>query len=211
MSGTKRICVGAFAGAHGVRGEAKVKCFTASSEDIAAYGPVTTEDGRRFTLEVVRLIKADMALVRAPEIASREDAAALAGARLYVDRAALPEIEEEDEFYIEDLVGLAAFTEDGAPAGRVRAVYNFGAGDILELEDVPGIKTAPMIPFTRTAVPEIDLARGRLTVAGAFLAEADDEAERGEEDKSSILRDDTGDLASSDLEADIEAMRQEDA
>jgi 16S rRNA processing protein RimM len=205
LKGGKRICLGAFAGAHGVRGEAKVKCFTEAPHNIAAYGRLTSEDGRRsFSLEVVRVLKPDLVVARAPEIASREDAQSLAGTRLYVDRAALPET-DEDEFYFEDLVGLAAFTEDGAPAGRVAAVHNFGAGDILELDNVPGRKESTLIAFTRTLVPDIDLAAGRLTIAAAALAE--------EADETSLpsLSDDTGEIVSDDISVDLDAMREEDA
>lgn len=132
-----RICLGAFAGAHGVKGETKVKTFTAAPENIAAYGPVTSEDGkRRFTLKFLRALKPGLALVTAPEIASREDAEALKGVKFYVAREALPAA-SEDEFYIEDLVGLAAFTEGGAPLGAVVAVHNFGAGDIVEIARAP--------------------------------------------------------------------------
>lgn len=205
MNGGKRICLGAFAGAHGVRGEAKVKCFTEAPESIAAYGPLSSEDGRRsFSLRVVRVLKPDLVVARAPEIASREDAQNLAGTRLYVERAALPATGDE-EFYFEDLVGLAAFTEDGAPAGRVAAVHNFGAGDILELEDIPDRKDSALIAFTRALVPDIDLAAGRLTIAAAALAEDADET------SLPSLSDDTGELVSDDIDVDLDAMREEDA
>lgn len=207
MTAGKRICLGAFAGAHGVKGEAKVKCFTEAPENIAAYGPVTTEDGkRRFTLKVIRMLKTDLALVRAPEIESREDAKALAGTRLYIERSALPE-PDEDEFYFEDLVGLEAFAEDGAPAGRVSAVHNFGAGDVLELEDVPGRKGGAMIAFTRKNVPEIDIAAGRLTIAAAAFAEEETKTEA----HSPMLSDETGEIVSDDIDVDLDAMREEDA
>lgn len=207
MTGAKRICLGAFAGAHGVRGEAKVKSFTETPEKIAAYGPVTTEDGARsFTLEIVRLLKPDLVLVRAPEIESREDAAALSGTKLYVTRAALP-APEDGAFYIEDLVGLPAFTEDGAPSGRVAAVHNFGAGAILELEEVPGRKGGVMIAFRRETFPHIDLAAGRLTLAAAALAE-----EAAEPDSEMpTISDDTGEIVSDDIAVDLDAMREEDA
>lgn len=160
----RRVCLGAFAGAHGVKGEARVKTFTARPENVAAYGPVESEDGkRRFTLQIVRVLKPDLVLVRATKIASREDAAALAGTKLYVDRAALPE-PDDDEFYIEDLVGLAAFTEDGAALGEVVAVHNFGAGNLIEIAKVAGEKGPLMLLFTRDSVPEIDLARGKIVV-----------------------------------------------
>lgn len=200
MNGGKRICLGAFAGAHGVRGEAKVKCFTEAPQNIAAYGAVTSEDGKRsFSLKVVRILKPDLVLVRAPEIAGREDAQALAGMRLYVDRAALPAT-GKDEFYFEDLIGLEAFTEDGAPAGRVAAVHNFGAGDILELDDIPGRKGGAMIAFTRALVPEIDLAAGRIIVAAL-----------AEDEPLPSLSDETGEIVSDDIAVDLDAMREEDA
>ena len=165
MSKRRRVCLGAFAGAHGVRGEAKLKSFTQNPEDVAAYGSVESEDGaRRFTLKVIRSLKADMLLVRAPEIASREDAAALAGTRVYVDRDSLPET-EDGEFYMEDLIGLTAVDETGDTAGAVAAVYNFGAGDLLELKDVPGRKGTVIIAFTKENAPVIDLAAGRITIA----------------------------------------------
>lgn len=207
MTNGKRICLGAFAGAHGVKGEAKLKCFTEQPENIAAYGPVASEDGkRRFTLEIIRILKPDLALVRASEIESREDAKALAGTRLYVDRSALPET-DEDEFYFEDLVGLAAFTEDGTPAGRVSAVHNFGAGDILDLADVPGRKGGVMIAFNRENVPEIDISSNRLIIAAAALSEE----ETGAKAYSPSLSDETGEIVSDDIDVDLDAMREEDA
>lgn len=203
----RRVCLGAFAGAHGVKGDAKVKTFTAEPESVAAYGPVQTEDGgRTFTLRFIRMLKPGLALVSAPEIASREDAAALAGTRLYVDRDALPAPGDEDEFYMDDLVGLTAVDETGAEAGRVAAVHNFGAGDILELNGVPGVKQALMIPFTKEAVPGVDLGAGTIAVARAAL-----DAAAGKESGEIILSDDTGEIVSDDLEATLAAMREEDA
>ncbi len=167
----KRVCLGAFAGAHGVKGEAIVKTFTEAPENVASYGPVQTEDGARsFTLRFLRAGKPGFAIVAAPEIASREDAQSLKGVRVFVDRAALP-APAEDEFYLDDLVGLDAVDETGAPAGRVVAVHNFGAGDILELGDIPGLSGARMIPFTKEAAPALDLDAGRITVLRQAIEE----------------------------------------
>lgn len=175
----KRICLGAFAGAHGVKGEAKVKAFTGKEDGVAAYGPVESEDGaRRFSLKFIRVLKPGLALVAAPEIRSREDAAALAGVRFYVDRARLPAA-GADEFYIEDLVGLAASDDEGALLGRVAAIHDFGAGDVLEIEGAD--KKPILVPFTRAAVPSVDLAARRLVIARAALAEI--EVEGGEEER----------------------------
>jgi 16S rRNA processing protein RimM len=178
-----RICLGAFAGAHGVRGEAKVKCFTEELNNIAAYGPVETEDRKRqFTLSVIRSLKADFVLVRAPQIQSREDAEALKGVRFYVARDQLP-APDEDEFYLNDLVGLDVVDEAGAPLGAVNAVYNFGAGDVIELMGVPGIKGMRLVRFTKQNVPEVDIAGGKITVRrAAVMVEDEPGPELGEDD-----------------------------
>jgi 16S rRNA processing protein RimM len=171
----KRICLGAFAGAHGVKGEAKIKTFTGAPESIAAYGVVETEDrARKFTLKLKKILNDGIALVSAPEIASREDAESLKGVRLYVDRSVMP-APGEDEFYLDDLAGLAAFDETGAPMGVVKAVYNFGADDLLELGGIPGVKGVRLVPFTKANVPEVDLTERQLTVLREALAVEDGE------------------------------------
>lgn len=169
---SKRVCLGAFAGAHGVKGDARIRTFTAAPENIADYGPVTSENGgRRFTLHVIKVLTDNFVLARAPEIKSREDAEALRGTKLYVERSALPE-PVDDEYYLDDLIGLTAVDETGAPMGSVRAVYNFGAGDLLELENIPDVKGVRLVSFTRDAVPRVNLAEGRVTVRrDAALAE----------------------------------------
>ncbi|MEO1252038.1 MAG: ribosome maturation factor RimM [Pseudomonadota bacterium] len=175
MTRDKRICLGAFAGAHGVKGEAIVKTFTEAPDAIAAYGAVETEDGaQRFTLRFIRSPRPGFAIVRAAEIASREAALALKGERLYVARAALPET-PAGEYYLDDLVGLSVVDETGAPAGEVVGIHNFGAGDILEIGEIPGVKGAKMIPLIDEAVPEIDLDAGRLVAARACLTDEDAE------------------------------------
>lgn len=174
----RRICLGVFAGAHGVKGWTKIRTHTERPEDVAAYGPVELKDKtRRFTLEVVRILKKNLVLARAAEIESREDAAALSGETLFVDRSALPAPEASDEFYIEDLVGLSAFDDAGAAAGSVAAIHDFGAGSVLELEGVPGYSQPVLVPFTREAVPEVDIKGGRIGVARAFLDENEDDAD----------------------------------
>ncbi|MEJ0071351.1 MAG: ribosome maturation factor RimM [Pseudomonadota bacterium] len=157
----ERVCVGQFAGAHGVRGLARLKPFTAQAADVAHYGPVETEDAsRRFALELVGQAKG-VVIVRVDGIADRDAAQALAGTRLYVARARLP-APDADEFYHADLVGLAVASPDGAPLGTIRALHDFGAGDLLELALTDG--SAVMVPFSRAVVPEIDLAQRRAVV-----------------------------------------------
>lgn len=153
------ICVGAIAGAFGVAGEVRLKSFCAEPEAIAAYGPLVTEDGARaFSVRITRAVKGGFA-ARLSGVSSREEAEALKGTRLCVPRARLPQ-PAEDEFYHADLIGLSVVDRRGRPLGRVRAVHDFGAGDVIEIE--LGHGKSVMIPFTRAVVPEIDLAAGHL-------------------------------------------------
>lgn len=154
----RRVCVGALAGAFGVRGEVRVKSFCADPGAIAAYGPLWTEDGARsFTLRLTG--SAPGALVgRLSGVASKEAADALRGVRLYADRDRLPP-PGDDEFYHADLIGLPVFDTGGVALGRVAAVHNHGASDILE---VTGATGTLLLPFTRAAVPTVDLAARRI-------------------------------------------------
>ncbi|MDN2565721.1 ribosome maturation factor RimM [Aquibium sp. A9E412] len=165
--------------AHGIRGEIRVRAFTEDPMDFAAYGPLRSADGRRFTVTAVRPGKAGP-IARFAEVADRSAAEALAGTELFVERAALPDDLEEDEFYQADLIGLAARTADGGALGRVVALHDFGAGDILELALADG--RSAMIPFSRAAVPAVDLAAGTLTVEphAAGLLASDDDRDDGE-------------------------------
>ena len=125
-----RVCVGVVAGAHGVRGLVRVKSFTDDPADIAAYGPLSDKPGRRrFTLEIVGSAKGVL-LARIGGVGDRDAAEALRGLEFYVDREALPQT-DEDEFYHADLIGLPVFLENGEPYGTVRALHEFGAGDMI--------------------------------------------------------------------------------
>lgn len=156
-----RVCVGLITGVHGVRGLVKVKPFTDDPAAVAAYGPVTDQSGRRrFALELLSFGKGQW-LARVDGVSDRTAAEALRGTRLYVDRQALPE-PDEDEFYHADLIGLRAELTDGSTLGRVRAVHDFGAGDVVEI-DRPGGGSV-MVPFTRAVVPVVDIAGGRIVV-----------------------------------------------
>ncbi|SDJ60534.1 ribosome maturation factor RimM [Aliiruegeria lutimaris] len=155
-----RVCVGAIAGAFGVKGEVRLKSFCAIPEDIASYGELFTEDGARaFTVEISRPVKNGLA-VRLNGIATKEQADALKGVRLMADRHRMPEL-PEDEFYHADLIGLEVRDTGGNLLGTVRAVQEFGAGDMLEIHG-PGLKTTVLLPFTREAVPTVDIASGRI-------------------------------------------------
>lgn len=159
---TDRVCVGAIAGAFGVRGEVRLKSFCAEAADIAAYGALTTEDGKRaFTVTLTRPVPEGFA-ARLTGVATKEEADALRGTRLYAPREALPGL-PDDEFYHADLLGLTALDTGGAELGKIAAVLNHGAGDLLELRG-PGLKGSVLVPFTRAIVPTVDLASGRVII-----------------------------------------------
>lgn len=156
----RRVCVGAVAGAFGVGGEVRLKSFCADPGDVAAYGPLETEDGaRRYEVTLVKPVKNGFA-ARLSGVATKEQADALRGTRLYAGRDALPAL-GEDEFYHADLIGLEVRDTGGTLLGHVRAVHDHGAGDLLEIHG-PGLKQTVLLPFTREAVPTVDLSGGRL-------------------------------------------------
>lgn len=156
----ERICVGAIAGAFGVRGEVRLKSFTSQPDDIAAYGPLWSEDGKRsFTVRLSRPVTGGIG-ARLSGVETREEAEALKGVTLWADRDKLPAL-PDDEFYHSDLIGLQVYDAGGGLIGRVRAVYDHGAGDILEIFG-PGCKQTLLLPFTRAFVPTVDLAAGRI-------------------------------------------------
>jgi 16S rRNA processing protein RimM len=152
------VCVGAIAGGFGVQGEVRLKSFCAEPAAIAAYAPLVTEDGRSFGLRLLRPITGAFA-ARLTGVETREQAEALKGTRLYAPRDRLPPL-PEDEFYHADLIGLAVLDTGGARLGTVKAVLDHGAGDILEITR-PGAPDL-LLPFTRAAVPTVDLAGRRL-------------------------------------------------
>lgn len=156
------ICIGAIAGAFGVHGEVRLKSFTVVPEDIAGYAPLTTEDGaRRFEVSLTGQTKNGFT-ARLSGVTTKEQADALRGLRLYVPRNRLPGL-PDDEFYHADLIGLAVFDTGGTAYGRVRAVLNHGASDLLDIE-MPGQSSTLLLPFTKQAVPTVDLAAGRIIV-----------------------------------------------
>jgi 16S rRNA processing protein RimM len=157
-----RICLGQIGAAHGVRGEVRLRSFTAEPSAIASYGPLETEDGRLFEIKSLRPAK-DHFVATLSGVADRNAAERLANTKLYVPRERLPEPEEADEFYHADLVGLAVVDRQGQQLGTVIAVHNFGAGDLIEVRRAEGEPTQ-LLPFDAATVPEVDLAAGRMVV-----------------------------------------------
>ncbi len=169
-----RVLIARIGAAHGIKGEVRVKAFTADPRGIGAYGPLATADGRTFEVASLRAAAgpaSDMLVVRFKGIADRNAAEGLNGVELSVPRDRLPPA-EEDEYYHADLIGLAAIAPDGAELGTVIAVHNYGAGDLLEIAPKRG--ETVLVPFTRAVIPEVDPAGGRVTVdppAGLFNEE----------------------------------------
>jgi 16S rRNA processing protein RimM len=159
--------LGEVVGVHGVKGLVRVRTYTEEPEAIASYGALQDERGRRLALQTVGRAKG-VVIARVEGVDDRDQAELLKGTRLYVERAALPAIAEPEAYYHADLIGLLAESADGQVLGRVTAVHDFGAGDLLEIEPEAqagrGVGTSLLIPFTCKAVPEVDLPAGRVVV-----------------------------------------------
>jgi len=156
-----QICVARIGAAHGVRGAVKLWTFTEDPLAVKAYGPLLTKDGAR-SFEVASAREAKGHLVATLKgVGSREDAERLNGIELYVAREKLPAT-DQDEYYHADLIGLAAVTPAKASLGRVVAIHNFGAGDIIEIAPPHG--PTMLLPFTNAVVPTVDLAGGSVVI-----------------------------------------------
>jgi len=160
MTSLNLVLVGRVAGAFGVKGEVRLSAYTETPAALLAFKTLLREDGSHaLTLLSGRPQKDDL-VCRTSEIPTKEAADALRGLRLFVPREAFPE-PEEDEFYLTDLIGMAAVTPEGKVLGKIKAVQDFGAGDILEIDPGKGAQTW-YLPFTREAVPEVDIAGGKV-------------------------------------------------
>ena len=146
-----RLCIGVVVGAHGIKGALRIKAFTADPADLTAYGPLTGEAGQKWKLKLAGIDTKGVVTAKIDGIEDRNQAEALKGAKLYIERGALPEA-DEDEFYIADLIGLPAENLSGEPLGTIKGVYDFGAGEIVE---VSGEQGDILVPFTRAAVPVV--------------------------------------------------------
>jgi 16S rRNA processing protein RimM len=155
------ICIARIGAPHGVRGAVKLWTFTEDPLAVKTYGPLVTKDGAR-SFEIASAREAKGHLVATLKgVGSREDAERLNGIELYVAREKLPAT-DQDEYYHADLIGLAAVTPANEPLGRVVAIHNFGAGDIIEIAPPHG--ATMLLPFTNAVVPTVDLAEGRVVI-----------------------------------------------
>ena len=178
-----RVCVAQIGAPHGVRGEVRLRSFTSDPLAVKDFGPLESEDGmRRIEIETLRPAK-DHFVACLRGVRGRQAAEALRNLQLYVPRERLPEIQDADEFYHADLIGLAAFDPSGTELGCVVAVHNFGAGDLLEVRPCDDATTV-MVPFTSDVVPIVDIAGARLVIdppPGLFKSRAAGGDKRSEE------------------------------
>ncbi len=169
-----RVCIGAITGVRGLKGEVRIKSFTADPSDVAAYGPVSDEAGERsYKINVTAHAKGQI-IARLDGIDDRDAAEALKGTKLYVPKSVLPKPDDGAYFHA-DLIGLRAETEDGDTLGTVKAVHNFGAGDVIEIADGDEDKDGLMLPFTSDVVPVVDMEQGLIVVQPPDYLEAGDE------------------------------------
>jgi 16S rRNA processing protein RimM len=155
-----RLLLGEIGAAQGLKGEVRLHSYTQEPGAIAGYGPLEDGGGRAVEIESLRATPKGL-VARIKGVTTREGAEALTRTKLYIPRALLPERGEE-EWYHADLIGLAAFAPDGTELGKVAGVHNFGASDLIEIAPADG--PTVLVPFTREAVPEVDVEGGRLTV-----------------------------------------------
>jgi 16S rRNA processing protein RimM len=155
------ICIARIGAAHGVRGAVKLWTFTDDPLAVKSYGPLATKDGaRKFEIASAREAKGHL-VATLKGIATREDAERLNGIELYIARDKLPAT-DDNEYYHADLIGLAAINAAQEPLGRVIAIHNFGAGDIIEIAPPQG--ATMLLPFTNAVVPTVDLENGRVVI-----------------------------------------------
>jgi len=158
------VCLAKIVAAHGIKGEVKVKSYTSNPKGVCAYGKLSNKDQSRFFELTFQGFSKELLRVKIKGVDTRNDAESLVGTELYIPRDRLPDL-QEDTFYLTDLVGLKvldASTDD--KIGHIVGVYNFGAGDILEIK-FDEQKQTEMLPFNNTYVPTIDVARGFVKIA----------------------------------------------
>jgi 16S rRNA processing protein RimM len=171
-----RVLLGHIVCAHGVRGEVLIKSYTSAPEDIASYGPLTDETSDRALAITLVRVTAKGVVARLDNVTDRTAADMLKGLRLYVERDQLPET-GSSEFYHADLIGLTAVSPEGATIGRLVALQNYGAGDLLEIQ-LESSRETKLVPFTSAFVPEVDVASGRVVIAMPSASEEVNERDR---------------------------------
>ena len=171
---TNRIFLGQIGAAHGIKGHVRISTHTQDPLAIGSYGPLDTDrPGLTVTLSKLRLHKT-VVVAQIKGISDRDAAENLNGVSLFIDRDKLPAADDEDDFYHADLIGLEARLDTGVTIGKVSALPNFGAGDLLEVRD-PNSGDTYLYPFTKAVVPQVNIAEGYLTIVVPLDAEEGEE------------------------------------
>lgn len=163
------VLMGKIGAAHGIRGEVRVKSFTDDPMALGDYGSLYSVDGRKFKITNLRFSKT-VVVTKFKGVNSRDDAEKLNGTELFIDRASLPDDTEEDEFYVTDMIGMDVLDESGAVLGKIMAVPDFGAGDLLEIMPTAGANLSGKadkswyLQFTLENVPNVDLENRHITI-----------------------------------------------
>jgi len=157
MTAANPILLGVVGRPHGVRGLCHVHSYTADPADLARYSPLSDGKGGAWRLTWVSEGVARLSAADGQVIADRGEAEKLTNLRLYADRAALPVVEDEDEFYVADLIGMNAHhVGDDSPAGVILGVHDHGGGSYLEISQEGAVPL--LLAFTKRCVPAVDLA-----------------------------------------------------
>lgn len=172
MTAEGKICLGAIVGVHGIRGEVKVKSFTADEKNLTRYGRLSDKEGNRFFNLKIAGHSKELLRVKIQGVDDRNQAETLIGTGLYLERSLLPELAEE-EYYHADLIGLKALDAKGEELGVVNALYNFGAGDLIEIKMTDN--SLEMLPFKKEYVPVINIKDGFIIVEMMHYASEDGE------------------------------------
>ena len=161
--GTARdfVLVGVIVGAHGIKGEVKLKSFTSDPLSIGRYGPLQSSSGKQLEISKLKAAKDDF-IASFKNVNDRNEAETLRGVELFVAREKLPKLKTH-EAYAHDLMGLDVVLENGTTLGKLVGMPNYGAGDLLEVS-VDGKAETVLIPFTNAFVPQEDFSSGRITV-----------------------------------------------
>lgn len=174
QAGDTKLLMGRIGAAHGIKGEVRIQSFTEDPLALASYGPLSTNKPGLTIRILAARTTTNVLVARLEGINDRNAAEKLNGVELYVERALLPDTDDDDDFYHADLIGLKARLADGSEIGEVMAVPNFGAGDLLEIRD-PRSGDTYLYPFSKAVVPEIRIADGYLLIDPPIEAEPGEE------------------------------------
>jgi 16S rRNA processing protein RimM len=174
QAGDNKLLMGRIGAAHGIKGEVRIQSFTEDPLALASYGPLSTNKPGLTIKILAARTTTNVLVARLEGVNDRNAAEKLNGVELYVDRALLPDTDDDDDFYHADLIGLKARLADGSEIGEVTAVPNFGAGDLLEIRD-PRSGDTYLYPFSKAVVPEVRVADGYLLIDPPIEAEPGEE------------------------------------